>query len=82
MRDLRTSKSYECVVVFKEVTFTLTLLLPQDGTTPLYMASQENHVEVIKLLLASGANINLAKKVRNEYTVDKSMILPQFLGIP
>ena len=33
------------------------------------MASQQNHVEVIKILLASGANINLGRKVRILLTV-------------
>ena len=42
-------------------------ILPQDGITPLYMASQGNHVEVIKLLLASGARVNLGDKVRNNF---------------
>ena len=41
-------------------------IFPQDGTTPLYMASQGNHVEVIKLLLASGAKVNLGDQVRNQ----------------
>ena len=32
----------------------------QNGFTPLYMAAQENHDEVVKFLLASGANQSLA----------------------
>jgi len=36
------------------------------------MASQKNHVEVIKMLLASGAKINLGRKVRILLTVDES----------
>ena len=36
------------------------------------MASQENHVEVIKMLLASGAKINLGRKVRILLTVGDS----------
>ena len=50
-------------------TLTCTSTLPQNGTTPLYMASQKNHVEVIKVLLASGAKINLGRKVRILLTV-------------
>ena len=37
-------------------------LLPQDGTTPLYITSQKNNVEVIKFLLASGAKVNLGRQ--------------------
>lgn len=43
---------------------TATLMPMQDGTTPLYMASFKNSVEIIQLLLASGAKVNLGRKVR------------------
>lgn len=36
----------------------------QNGFTPLYMAAQENHDNVVKFLLASGANQSLATEVR------------------
>ena len=39
--------------------------LLQDGLTPLYVASHENHKDVVQLLVASGANLNLARNVRN-----------------
>ena len=29
-----------------------------DGVTPLFMASQEGHLDVVKALLAAGANVN------------------------
>lgn len=35
----------------------------QNGFTPLYMAAQENHDNVVKLLLANGANQSLATEV-------------------
>lgn len=35
----------------------------QNGFTPLYMAAQENHDQVVKLLLSSGANQSLATEV-------------------
>ena len=36
----------------------------QSGFTPLYMAAQENHGEVVKYLLSNNANQNLATEVR------------------
>ena len=38
--------------------------LSQTGATPLFFASQENHEEVVKILLSSGAKVDLATKVR------------------
>ncbi|GCC44283.1 hypothetical protein chiPu_0028120, partial [Chiloscyllium punctatum] len=35
-------------------------LSPQKGFTPLYMAAQENHLDVVKFLLENGANQNVA----------------------
>ena len=37
--------------------------LMQDGTTPLYMASQNGHEGAVKLLLDKGANVNQQDKV-------------------
>ena len=39
-------------------------LSSQDGTTPLYIASQEGHSQVAELLLSKGAGINLPRKVQ------------------
>ena len=47
--------------------FAFVPILPQDGTTPLYVASEKNNVEVIKFLLASGAKVNLGRKVRYQH---------------
>ena len=38
--------------------------LTQTGATPLFIASQKGHIEVVNILIRNGANINLAKKVR------------------
>ena len=35
----------------------------QDGLSPLHMASQEGHLDVVKALIEAGANINQANKV-------------------
>jgi ankyrin len=37
----------------------------QNGFTPLYMAAQENHDNVVRFLLANGANQSLATEVGN-----------------
>lgn len=37
----------------------------QNGFTPLYMAAQENHDQVVKILLSNGANQSLATEVLN-----------------
>jgi ankyrin len=39
----------------------------QNGFTPLYMAAQENHDNVVKFLLANGANQSLATEVKKTY---------------
>lgn len=38
---------------------------PQNGFTPLYMAAQENHIDVVKYLLENGANQSTATEVRH-----------------
>lgn len=47
----------------------------QNGFTPLYMAAQENHDQVVKILLGNGANQSLATEVSwkkfNIYTINK-----------
>lgn len=41
----------------------------QNGFTPLYMAAQENHYEVVQFLLANGANQSITTDVRCAYTL-------------
>jgi len=38
-------------------------MLFQDGFTPLYMAAQENHQDIVRFLLANGGDQSLAAKV-------------------
>lgn len=39
------------------------VFLRQKGFTPLYMAAQENHLEVVKFLLENGANQSIPTEV-------------------
>ena len=39
-------------------------LLSQEGSTPLYVASQKGHSLVAELLLSKGAGVNLPSKVQ------------------
>ena len=41
-------------------------IVVQDGTTPLYVASQNGHTNVVDVLLRHGADPNLAKHVSIE----------------
>lgn len=36
---------------------------PQNGFTPLYMAAQENHLEVVQFLLDNGSSQSIATEV-------------------
>ena len=43
----------------------LSMYSPQTGATPLYIAAEKNHADVVGLLLAAGANADLATEVRH-----------------
>lgn len=40
-------------------------LMPQDGTTPLWIAAQMGHSEVVKVLLLRGADRDAERNVRH-----------------
>ena len=42
--------------------------LTQNGATPLYVASQNGHSDVVNILIRNGADINLVRHVRYSYT--------------
>ena len=41
----------------------MTIILSQNGETPLFVASQKGHSDTVTILIRSGANINMAKNV-------------------
>ena len=45
----------------------MTIILSQDGVTPLYIASQNGHSDIVTILRRSGANINMARNVSDYY---------------
>ena len=46
----------------------------QDGRSPLYMASQQGHLDVVKTLIEAGANINQVDKVSTHTYISKPVI--------
>lgn len=44
-----------------------TNILTKQGVTPLHLASQEGHSDMVDLLLEKGANIHVATKVISSY---------------
>ncbi len=44
----------------------------QNGFTPLYMAAQENHAEVVKFLLANAAGQSLATEVCTRQSIENT----------
>ena len=48
--------------------YVYTMLLSQDGATPLFIASHNGHSQVAELLLSKGANVNLSNKVHVHFS--------------
>lgn len=62
---------------WKEVisTYSLVMFYLQDGWSPLYTASLNGHIDVVESLIAAGANVNEATKVRTVYMQTCTSIL-------
>jgi len=56
------------------------LFLLQNGFTPLYMAAQENHLDVVKFLLDNGSSQSIATEVSKTFCsyIDSSLTSLQF----
>ena len=50
------------------------MLPSQNGTTPLYIASQNGHSPIAEILLGKGAIVNLPKKVQYDICVKVQQI--------
>ena len=62
----------EVTCSFAHLTKYVRMLSPphiQSGATPLYIASQNGHKDVVTILLRNGADVNLRFKVRTVYAV-------------
>ena len=62
-RFLTTLKKSECIYHFFP---SFRFLYTQDGISPLYVACQNGHEEIVDTLLMNGANVNLATTVRKK----------------
>ena len=53
------------ILTFINVVVPFVSFVPQDGWSALMLASDSGHTDVVKLLLSSGAKVDLQKKVRH-----------------
>ena len=61
---VRTDLSHRCVGdMYTLIGIAIMICLMQDGATPLFMASQEGHSEVVNLLISHGANLDKSHEV-------------------
>ena len=61
---VRTDLSHRCVGdMYTLIGIAIMICLMQNGATPLHIASQEGHLEVVNLLVSHGANLDKSDKV-------------------
>ena len=65
-----------CLCVF---TCSSSLDSVQDGATALYMASQEGHCEVVRMLLEAKADVNMKDNVSESCSSDGVCALVEFI---
>ena len=60
------------------------LVFSQNGFTPLYMAAQENHLEVVQFLLDNGSSQSIATEVtdhKRTTMADLSVVIEKTFGL-
>ena len=61
---VRTDLSHRCVGdMYILIGIAIMICLMQTGATPLFMASQEGHLDVVNLLISHGANLDKSCEV-------------------
>ena len=61
---VRTDLSHRCVGdMYTLIDIAIMICLMQNGATPLHIASQEGHSDVVNLLISHGANVDKPREV-------------------
>ena len=55
------------------------MVTTQEGVTALYIASQEGHVTVVRLLLEKGADVNICNEVQCSLIITNSKGPPKYV---
>ena len=61
--NLHWTTNTKCIISTALFLFYKTKFLTQDGSTPLYIASEKGHSDVVNILIRNGADIDLGRNV-------------------